>query len=300
MLRRVRLLYSPIDELVITGSRWSRLLAKPVSKGSSSSLTTNNTTTSTTSAAPIPFITLIPTLHVASIKFYDKVLDYMVDAVKTRENVVILLEGICDDENVEVQQMEEYFQISHNADLRSTLLQKAENNTLYNEDTMRVICEELAVRFDALTKASATVRLQECYLRPKMAALVGAHLRNDADLNMREVETILREEKTADLTIDIPVNRLGAQPAVRQQREAKVARAAQQRCVEWVQLGCAGEVILPWGFYHAEGIRRNILALNAQDDTVVFVESDETLCRVPFGITRELLGCSSENKPASK
>ncbi|ORC89858.1 putative mitochondrial DNA topoisomerase II [Trypanosoma theileri] len=298
MLRRVRLLYSPLDELIITGSRWSRLLAKPVSNGSTSSSTSSSSLTKT------PFITLIPTLHVASLQFYDKVLDYMVKAVKERDNVVILLEGICDDEDVEVQQMEEYFQISHNADLRTALLKKADTNTLYTEETMRVICEELAVRYDALKEAAATVRLQECYLRPKMAALVGAHLRNDADLNMREVLAILREEnssdeKNADMTIDIPVSQLGAQPAVRQKREAKVARAAQQRCVEWARLGCGGEVILPWGFYHAEAIRHNILAMNAKDDNVVFVESDETLCRVPFGVTRELLECA-DSKPAPK
>ncbi|KEG11792.1 putative mitochondrial DNA topoisomerase II [Trypanosoma grayi] len=283
MLRRVRLLRSPIDELTITGSRWSRLLARAVRE---------NAAKPPKSPAPAQCITLIPTLHVASVEFYDKVLDYMVQAVKQRDNVVILLEGICDNEEGEVQQMEEYFEIARNEELKAIMLHKADQNTLYNEETMKAICEELSVKYEPLVKAQATVRLQDFYLKPKMAALVGGYLRNDADLNMKEVEALLLDENSSGSgngDTCIPISRLGVHPAVRGRREAKVAKAAQLRCVEWFHRECDGEVIVPWGFYHAEGIKHNILAMNAHDADVVFVESDDTLCRVPFGVSKELL-----------
>ncbi|EKG07861.1 mitochondrial DNA topoisomerase II, putative [Trypanosoma cruzi] len=279
MLRRVRLLRSPIDELTITGSCWSRLLARALPK----------TPPAPSPIKSTPFITLIPTLHVASVEFYDKVLDYMVRAVQERENVVILLEGICDTEESEAQQMGEYFSIARNEELKAAMLQKADQNTLYDDETVKTICEELAVNYKVLLKQQATVRLQECYLKPKMAALVGSYLRNGADLNMSEVKAILAEEGNGSGGTFFPFSHLGANPAVRQSRERKVARAAQLRCVEWIQRGCEGEVILPWGFYHAEGIKHNIFATNAHDETVVFLESDDKLCRLPFGITKELL-----------
>ncbi|RNF00213.1 putative mitochondrial DNA topoisomerase II [Trypanosoma rangeli] len=277
MLRRVQLLRTPFNELTLTGSCWSRFFARSAQKDPAES-----------PSAPVPFITLIPTLHVASVKFYDKLLDYMVQAVKERDNLVILLEGICDTEESEVQQMEEYFAIAHNQNLKTEMLQKADQNTLYDEETIKTICEELAVNYGALVKLQATVRLQECYLKPKMAALVGSHLRNDADLNMNEVAAILAEKGSSG-SVSVPFSRLGADPAVRGSRERKVAKAAQMRCVEWLQRGCGGEVLLPWGFYHAEGIRKNILATNSQDETVVFLESDDKVCRLPFGISKELL-----------
>ncbi|RNE97824.1 putative mitochondrial DNA topoisomerase II [Trypanosoma conorhini] len=279
MLRCVRLLRTPFNELTLTGSCWSRFLARPVQKSPAA----------TSATAPVPCITLIPTLHVASVEFYDTLLDYMVRAVKEQENAIILLEGICDTEESEVQQMEEYFAIAHSEQLKAEMLQKADQNTLYDEETVKAICEELAVNYEALSKQQSTVRLQECYLKPKMAALVGSHLRNDADLNMSEVEAILAEEGSSTGSVFVPFSQLGANPAVRRSRERKVAKAAQMRCVEWLQRGCGGEVLLPWGFYHAEGIRKNILASNAHDETAVFLESEDKVCRVPFGISKELL-----------
>ncbi|KAG8343097.1 hypothetical protein TRVL_06071 [Trypanosoma vivax] len=268
-------------------------------------------TVSASATLSTPFMTFIPTLHVASVEFYDKVLDYMKRAVDERKNVVILLEGLCDNEEGEVQQMEEYFQISRNEELRESMIEKADKNTLFSEELMKTICEELAVRYDVLSKEWATIRLQECYLRPKMAAMVGENLRNDADLNMREVEALLlgdieynndcasdlsstAEGNGADLSDDVdvsvvPTARIGTHPAVRRSRELKAARAACRRCVDWLKSGVTGEVILPWGFYHTEGIRRDVLSMNSQEEGIVFVESDDIICRIPFGIHKELL-----------
>nr|CCC49835.1 conserved hypothetical protein, fragment [Trypanosoma vivax Y486] len=265
MYRRVTRLFSPIDELVVTGSRWSRILTMPVKPSAAGGIDGDMgvPTVSASATLSTPFMTFIPTLHVASVEFYDKVLDYMKRAVDERKNVVILLEGLCDNEEGEVQQMEEYFQISRNEELRESMIEKADKNTLFSEELMKTICEELAVRYDVLSKEWATIRLQECYLRPKMAAMVGENLRNDADLNMREVEALLLGD---------------------------IEYACSMQAVRGlVESGVTGEVILPWGFYHTEGIRRDVLSMNSQEEGIVFVESDDIICRIPFGIHKELL-----------
>ncbi|AAZ13257.1 hypothetical protein, conserved [Trypanosoma brucei brucei TREU927] len=303
MFQRARFLLLPIDDVLPAGSRWSRVTALPTShahpSGASRASRTGPVTANTTSALPpTPYITFIPTLHVASVKFYDAVLDYMRESVEKNSNVVVLLEGICDNKEGRIQQMDEYMQISRSEELRAAMLEKAEKNTLYNDETIRTICDELAVNYDVLSRELETVRLQECYLRPKMAALMGKNLCNEADIDMEEVEALMLEGDNNDHSGSygacgsgsvVPITSIGSHPAVRRSREMKVARKARATCVDWLKHGVAGEVILPWGIYHVEGIQRNVLSLNAQDEGIVFVESGNDIRHVPFGIHRDLL-----------
>nr|CCC92247.1 conserved hypothetical protein [Trypanosoma congolense IL3000] len=284
MFYRARYLFSPVDELFAIGSRWLRVQARPANAG-------NTRDVASSILPPTPFITFIPTLHVASIEFYDAALNYMKEAVERCENVVILLEGVCDNKEGRRQQMEEYIQISQSAELRTAMLEKANNNTLYSEDVIRTICDELAVKYDALRREWESIRLQECYLRPKMAALMGGNLCNDADIDMEEVEALMLEGGDDEATTGsvVSIASIGAHPKVRRRREVKVARKTRSICADWLKRSVKGEVILPWGFYHIDSIRREVLSMDAEDEEVVFSEDDGVLRCVPFGIHKELL-----------
>ncbi|KAG5508854.1 hypothetical protein JKF63_05357 [Porcisia hertigi] len=261
---RNRLLRSAYDELVVVGSRWTRVLA---------------VSPNATEVGPPhvqchlahPTITVIPMLHVASIKFYDRVLEYIDHAVKRNKDTLVLLEGICDSEAAGKQQMQEYQNIMRDTALQQTMLAKAEDNTLYSPEVMREICQELGVRYEVLQSIESTVRLQECYLKPKLAAMCGLNLRNHADLDMHEVQRLLEVESAklydagGGLPSSIAVSQLGSFPVIRQHRERKVAQVARMQCTRWFEEETEGEVIIPWGYFHAEGIIRYILEGNKSD-----------------------------------
>lgn len=308
-----RHLFSAYDELVVVGSRWTRILAK--------------TTRSSEVGPPhvlahlaLPKITIIPTLHVASIKFYDRVLEYVDQATRRNKDTIVLLEGICDSAEAERQQMQEYQEIMSNTDLRQMMQNKADDNTLYSPQVIQEICRELGVRFDLLQSMEKTVRLQECYLKPKLAASCGLHLHNNADLDMHEVQKLLEQESARleaqgrSLPSSVPVSQLGTFPIIRRHREQKVALMARQQCIEWLEAEIDGEVIVPWGYFHAEGIRRYIVEGNKSDTsaaaapseggdvsgssvsgaahpvpTAIFVAADEVVNKVSFDVPKELI-----------
>ncbi|KAK7194976.1 hypothetical protein NESM_000420200 [Novymonas esmeraldas] len=257
-LSRSRLVRSAYDELVVVGSRWTRVLAVSADVGPPH----------VQSHLAHPTITVIPTLHVASLKFYDRVLEYIDHAVRRNKDTVVLLEGICDSEAAGRQQMEEYADIMGNEALRRTMTAKADDNTLYSPEVMQEICAELDVRYDLLQSLESTVRLQECYLKPKLAALCGLNLRNNADLDMHDVQRLLGEESARlhalgeRLPASVPVSQLGSFPVIRKHRERKVAQAARRQCMRWVEQERDGEVIIPWGYFHAEAIIHYILESN--------------------------------------
>ncbi|GET87514.1 hypothetical protein, conserved [Leishmania tarentolae] len=258
---RTRLLRSAYDELVVVGSRWTRLRAVSVD-----AIEVGPPHVQSHLAHPI--ITVIPMLHVASIKFYDRVLEYIDHAVKRNRDTLVLLEGICDSEAAEKQQMQEYQEIMQNAALRQTMLAKADDNTLYSPEVMKEICQEMGVRYDLLQSMESTVRLQECYLKPKLAAMCGLNLRNHADLHMHEVQRLLEEESARlqalgeCLPSSIAVSQLGTFPVIRKHRERKVAQVARVHCTRWFEQEADGEVIIPWGYFHTEAIIHYILEGN--------------------------------------
>lgn len=222
-----------------------------------------------------PIITVIPTLHVAGIKFYDRVLEYIDHAVKRNKDTLVLLEGICDSEAAEKQQMQEYQDIMRNDALRQTMLAKADDNTLYSPEVMREICQEMDIRYELLQSMESTVRLQECYLKPKLAAMCGLNLRNHADLHMHEVQRLLEEESERLQTLgerlpsSIAVSQLGSFPVIRKHRERKVAQVARMHCTRWFEQETDGEVIIPWGYFHTEAIIHYILEGNKSVSTAV-------------------------------
>lgn len=262
LFRRSYLLRSAYDELVVVGSRWRRMYARTAH-------------TSLTESVASPCITIIPTLHVASIRFYNRVLEYMQQAVHRHRNVTVLLEGVCDNVAAAQAQMEEYAEIARNEALRETLLEKADSNTLYSPPVMREICAELGVNYDVLHSLESSVRLQDCYLKPKMAALCAAHLRNDADLDMKTVKKLLEAEAAELVALGHPpppsisVAEVGRYPVVREQRERKVAALARELCERWHAEGWEGEVIIPWGYFHSEAIMHFIAAANTSSTAKV-------------------------------
>lgn len=232
--------------------------------------TTSPSSTSTISYSsppafpPSPQITIIPTLHVASISFYDSVLRYIESSVKQYgDHSCILLEGICDGEEDAEVQRQEYFQIANNPSLQEMLRKKAEENTVFSTEVQKEICAELGVEYPILLEHQVSVRLQECYLKPKLAASFGLHLHNEADMNMKEVQAVLRAELEAEaakgstaVPSTVSVRQIGQFPRVRHARELKVARAALERCQLWLAQEEDGEVVIPWGLFHAEPIVR--------------------------------------------
>ncbi|AYU77736.1 hypothetical protein conserved [Leishmania donovani] len=258
---RNRFLRSAYDELVVVGSRWTRVLAVSVDAAEVGPPHVQ-------SHLAHPIITVIPTLHVAGIKFYDRVLEYIDHAVKRNKDTLVLLEGICDSEAAEKQQMQEYQDIMRNDALRQTMLAKADDNTLYSPEVMREICQEMDIRYELLQSMESTVRLQECYLKPKLAAMCGLNLRNHADLHMHEVQRLLEEESVRLQTLgerlpsSIAVSQLGSFPVIRKHRERKVAQVARMHCIRWFEQETDGEVIIPWGYFHTEAIIHYILEGN--------------------------------------
>lgn len=252
---------SAYSELQLVGSRWTRILAKSTMQDVGPPHVRAHLAT--------PCITIIPTLHVASIKFYDRVLEYMQQAVRRNPATVVLLEGICDSDEAEKQQLSEYLQIAQSSELRDMMLEKADGNNLYPAAVVREICAELALDYATLQKYESTVRLQECYLKPKVAALCGTHLRNSADLNMHEVQQLLAGEAARlaalgeSLPSSVSVSEIGKFPIVRKNRERKVAAVARLQCEKWLEEEVEGEVIVPWGFYHTEAIMHYIFEANA-------------------------------------
>lgn len=303
MLAKSHIWRSAYDELHLVDSRWTRILAKSTMQEVGPPHVQANLAT--------PCVTFIPTLHVASIKYYDRVLEYMQQAVRRNPATVILLEGICDSKEAQQQQLAEYLQIAQNEELKETMIDKANSNNLYSPEVMHEICAELALDYDTLRRHEDTMRLQECYLKPKMAALCGANLRNDADLDMREVQLLLEEEAARlaglgqSLPASVSVSDIGKFPAVRRSRELKVAAIARAQCEAWAEGEIEGEVILPWGFYHSSAIIHSILSANhhggAEHDEaaaaagkprrppLLFVEADELIAKVPFGVPKDLL-----------
>lgn len=308
LFRRTPALRSAFSEIQLVGSRWSRILGKTVANEA---------------GLAVACVTMIPTLHIASPKFYDRVLEYMQQAVRRNKNTVILLEGICDSEESEKLQLQEYRDIARNDSLRHAMTSKADQNTLYPPEVMKDICNELAINYDVLMSYGDSVRLQECYLKPKMAALCGEYLRNDADLNMVDIQKILQSEAARLAAIGealpstVSVSEIGSFPTVRKNRERRVAAVARRQCEAWLAEEMEGEVIVPWGFFHTEAITHYILEGNhtaatpsaASDSTstavaagagmeestkparsaVVFVEADEVVAKVPFDVPKELI-----------
>jgi hypothetical protein len=258
---RSRLLCSAYDELVVVGSRWTQVLAKSPNAAEVGPPHVQ-------AHLALPKITVIPTLHVASVRFYDRVLEYVNQAVRRNKDTVVLLEGICDSDAAGKQQMEEYAAIMRNKDLQQTMIAKANDNTLYSPEVMREICQELDVRYDLLQTLESTVRLQECYLKPKLASTCGLNLRNNADLNMHEVQKLLEEESARlhslgeSLPSSVAVSQLGTFPIIRKHRERKVAHVARVYCEGWFENEVDGEVIIPWGYFHSEAIIHYILEGN--------------------------------------
>lgn len=264
-------------DLFTVGSRWRRLRARtsPTHTSAASVTSSSPLSSSTSCASPsdasTPLVTVIPVLHVASISFYDTVMRYLDASVQQYgSRACILLEGICDGEEDAELQRQEYAQIAHNTSLQEMLRKKAAENTVFTPTVQQEICTELGVEYPVLLQHEDRVRLQECYLKPRMAASCGLYLHNDADLNMKEVQAILRaalEEETAMGSTAIPttisVRQIGTFPRVRQAREEKVARAALERCRQWLANAQDGEVIIPWGFFHAEPIMRLLLMWGA-------------------------------------
>ncbi|CCW64639.1 unnamed protein product [Phytomonas sp. EM1] len=347
--KRSSLLHSAYDELLVVGSRWRRFLAKASPQGLSSSSAKPRLGTSQ--------VTIIPTLHIASIQFYDRVLDYMRKAVQHNKNTVIFLEGLCDSREAQEAQMREYHEIAQNESLREAMLSKADQNNLYTEDTMRDICKELLVDYDTLLHYIDEVRLQECYLKPKMAAYCGLNLHNGADLDMEKVQALLQDEairlsalgETSPSSVSVP--EIGLFPVVRRNRERKVAQLARMQCEQWFQEGIESEVIIPWGYFHSEAIIHYITEGNAKPadedsssqidvsvsqsseiretdhvesnlnenipvmtssvsrskkdtpaapasgrPTLVFVEADELVAKVPFGVPKDLVEQRKDTK----
>lgn len=258
---RSRLLRSAYDELVVVGSRWTQVLAKSPNAAEAGPPYVQ-------AHLALPRITVIPTLHVASMKFYDRVLEYIDQAVRRNKDTVVLLEGICDSNAAEKQQMEEYKAIMQNKDLQQTMIAKADDNTLYTPEVMREICQELDVRYGLLQSLESTVRLQECYLKPKLAATCGLNLRNNADLDMHEVQRLLEEESARlhslgeSMPSSVSVSQIGTFPIIRKHRERKVAQVARVYCEGWFENEIDGEVIIPWGYFHSEAIIHYILEGN--------------------------------------
>ncbi|KPA78065.1 putative mitochondrial hypothetical protein [Leptomonas pyrrhocoris] len=260
-LQRSRLLRSAYDELVVVGSRWTQMLANSPEVAEAGPPYVQ-------AHLALPKVTLIPTLHVASMKFYDRVLEYIDQAVRRNKETVVLLEGICDSNAAEKQQMQEYIDIMQNQSLQQTMIAKADDNTLYSPEVMREICQELGVRYDLLQSLEPTVRLQECYLKPKLAATCGLNLRNNADLDMHEVQKLLEEEtarlhsRGENLPSSVAVSQLGSFPIIRKHRELKVATVARAYCEGWFEKEIDAEVIIPWGYFHSEAIIHYILEGN--------------------------------------
>lgn len=259
--KRSCLLRSVYDELVVVGSRWTQVLAKSPNAADVGPPHVQ-------AHLALPKITIIPTLHVASMKFYDRVLEYIDQAARRNKDTVVLLEGICDSNAAEQQQMQEYVEIMKNKSLQQTMIAKADDNTLYSPEVMQEICQELDVRYDLLQSLESTVRLQECYLKPKLAATCGLNLRNNADLDMHEVQKLLEEESARlhslgeSLPSSIAVSQLGTFPIIRKHRERKVAHVARAYCEGWFEKEIDGEVIIPWGYFHSEAIIHYILEGN--------------------------------------
>ncbi|CCW71754.1 unnamed protein product [Phytomonas sp. Hart1] len=340
--KRCFLSRSAYNELLVVGSRWRRFLAKPSPQDLDSSSTNPKLVTSQ--------VTIIPTLHIASIKFYDQVLDYLRIAVQRNKNTVIFLEGICDSCEAQQAQMREYHEIVQNKSLQEAIVLKANQNNLYTENTMRDICEELSVDYDTLLRYTNEVRLQECYLKPKIAAYCGLNLCNTVDLDMGKVQALLQDEAIRLSTLgeslpsSVSVTEIGSFPVIRKNRERRVAQLARMQCKQWYQDGIESEVIIPWGYFHSEAIIHNIIEGNAdpidQDSTnqvdvsvsrgsstsepgkiesnldentsgtasnlsrskkstpvsaspdkptLVFVEADELVAKVPFGLPKDLV-----------
>lgn len=307
-MKRSAFCRSAYNELVVTGSRWTRLLGKSAAEVGPPHAR---------ASVAVPYITLIPTLHVGSIKFYDRVLEYMQSAIARNRDVVILLEGICDNTEAAEQQLQEYKAIMESESLRETMVAKADENTLYSPEVMRELCAELSLDYDTLEKLQDTVRLQECYLKPKMAATCGLHLRNDADIYMKDVQQLLAEESVRlraegkKMPSSVAVSDLGTFPVIRMLRERKVARMARLICEKWFEDEIEGEVIVPWGYFHTEAIIHHVLEGNSKKagaevqegeeapksdrNSLLFVESDELVEKVPFGIPKELFEPTKKN-----
>lgn len=257
----------------------------------------------------MPRITVIPTLHVASMKFYDQVLFYLDESVKRYgDHVRVLLEGICDAEEDEQIQQQEYRAIMASPELQQMMHNKAEEDTLFSSDVQREMCAELALDYNVLQEYKKTVRLQECYFKPKMAATCGLNLHNDSDIDMKEVQALLKkelEEEAAKGEISvpnsIPVSQIGTFPRVRAAREKKVARVAQNYCRRWVGEEKEGEIIIPWGYFHTENIVKYICAKKSSEDDLIeeglpellFVPEPGWSRVIPFGVPEALLETSS-------
>ena len=155
-------------------------------------------TTENVSSQKSAQITLIPMLHVASISFYDTVLRYIADTMQQSRSTVVLIEGLLDSESQRIEQEEESRSIFHDDKLRTLVSTRAKQNELFSSETLRDMCSEMHVDFNALQKfshsdasssspstpssenleasASTTatvVRLQDAYFRPLLTSLCG-------------------------------------------------------------------------------------------------------------------------------
>lgn len=277
-------------ERVAAKSQWTRLIAQTVEEPKPAYVTAH---------LAAPKVTLIPTLHVASIAFYDRVLRYLEEAVKRQNNVRVLLEGICDTKEDEQQQLQEFRDIMSSEQLRLTIKAKAVENSLYSRETMRDMCAELAVNFEQLEKIQDSVRLEACYLKPQMASTCGLNLVNNADLDMKEVQNLLVEQLMEDQTpikdgsvlpSGIPISQIGTFPKVRQAREKKVADAARQYCQSWIADEKEGEIIIPWGCFHIDSIYHHLTTAPLHTvPEIRMVKDDGWQESVPFDIPPELL-----------
>ncbi|EPY36330.1 hypothetical protein AGDE_06967 [Angomonas deanei] len=224
---------------------------------------------------------------------------------RSRGNCKILLEGICDNQEEEEAQLKEFHSIMNSKSLREKIILKADENNLHSPKTMQEICAELALDYTTVMENANQIRLMECYLKPKLAATVGLNLVNNVDTDMKGVQRLLKEEEGRleaigeSLPTSIAVGDLGQFPLIKKYRERKVAEAARRQCERWIKEEIEGEVIIPWGYFHIDSIEHYIVqgnrgsedgTNNAEDEKklAVFVEADELLAKVDFGISKEI------------
>lgn len=198
MFRRCKLKHSAKD-IALRGSEWTRLLLR-------TSLTGNGATVPCDTG-----IVLFPMLHVASVKFYDSVLEGVKSLAEDDAGSTLplyaLLEGVLSSDNQRALDAKEYNMIYYDANIKSQVTAACcgssqwdplanrsrvglgmQNTNLYSDDVLREICgKELNLGFetivdynkqkisllDSSTNEANLLHLQDAYFKPLLATIAG-------------------------------------------------------------------------------------------------------------------------------
>jgi hypothetical protein len=222
-------------------------------------------------------VTLVPMLHVASVGFYDSIVELIGQLGPARR---IVTEGVLSDEQEKASREAEWQVLTHNEALRQSLRVSAQSNSLYGDEVLHDICRELhleATELDVIGPVSR-LRLQAAYFVPLLASLYPDSL-VAGDLCVGTSPAL----GSAELGL------LGKQPEIKRLREMHCAKIIWQCARELMALprerdALAGHVVAPWGLFHTDGIAQRLLS-DRPSDLIISEEGHEGCAHFSFGLT---------------